>query len=38
MTGKLFVQAILKYISGVVLVGLLLFWPAGTWHYTGAGF
>ena len=30
MTGKLFVQAILKFTMGVLLVGLLLFLPAGT--------
>ena len=35
MTVKLFVQAILKFALGVVLVGLLLFLPAGTWEYFG---
>lgn len=30
MTGKLFVQAILKFIIGLVLVGGLIFLPAGT--------
>lgn len=30
MTKKLFVQAITKYLLGVVLVGLLIFLPAGT--------
>ncbi len=30
MTVKLFVQAILKFILGVVLVGVLIFLPAGT--------
>ena len=30
MTVKLFVQAILKFALGVLLVGLLLFLPAGT--------
>lgn len=33
MTTKLFVQAITKYLAGVVLVGLLLFLPAGTFDY-----
>ena len=35
MTAKLFVQAILKFTLGVVLVGLLIFLPAGTWEYPG---
>ena len=30
MTMKLFVQAIVKFLLGVVLVGVLVFWPAGT--------
>ena len=30
MTAKLFIQAIAKFLLGVVLVGVLLFWPAGT--------
>ena len=33
MNGKLFVQAIIKFILGVVLVGALLFLPAGTFDY-----
>ena len=33
MTKKLFIQAIFKFLSGVVLVGLLIFIPAGTIHY-----
>ena len=33
MTKKLFVQAITKYLAGVVLLGLLLFLPAGTLRY-----
>ena len=33
MTKKLLVQAITKYLAGVVLVGLLLFLPAGTLRY-----
>ena len=32
---KLFFSALLKYISGLVLVGMLLFLPAGTLHYPG---
>lgn len=34
MTSKLFIQAILKFILGVVLVGVVIFWPAGTLSYT----
>lgn len=30
MTKKLFIQAIIKFIAGVILVGLLVFLPAGT--------
>ncbi|MBQ7116982.1 MAG: isoprenylcysteine carboxylmethyltransferase family protein [Clostridia bacterium] len=33
MTSKLFVQAIIKFTLGVVLVGLLVFLPAGTLNY-----
>lgn len=33
MTTKLFFDAIIKYISGVVLIGILLFLPAGTFKY-----
>lgn len=33
MTTKLLVQAIVKYLAGVVLLGLLLFLPAGTLRY-----
>lgn len=33
MTAKLFMQAILKFLLGVVLVGLLIFGPAGTLAY-----
>ena len=32
---KLFLQAIIKFILGVVLVGLLVFLPAGTFNYLG---
>ena len=35
MTPKLFVSAILKFLLGVVLVGTLVFIPAGTLAYTG---
>jgi protein-S-isoprenylcysteine O-methyltransferase Ste14 len=33
MTPKLFFQALTKFFAGVVLVGLLLFLPAGTFNY-----
>ena len=33
MTTKLFIQAIIKFLLGVVLVGLLIFLPAGTFLY-----
>lgn len=33
MTKKLFSQAMLKFSLGVVLIGLLIFLPAGTFHY-----
>ena len=33
MTMKLFVQAITKFIFGVILIGLLIFWPANTINY-----
>ena len=36
MTKALFVQAIAKFTLGVVLIGALLFLPAGTWNYSGA--
>ncbi|MBR1459313.1 MAG: isoprenylcysteine carboxylmethyltransferase family protein [Oscillospiraceae bacterium] len=36
MTGKLFRQAIVKFLSGVVLLGLLLFLPAGTFRFRNA--
>ncbi len=36
MNSKLFFEAIIKYLSGVLLVGLLLFIPAGTYHYFNA--
>ena len=33
---KLFFSAVVKFLLGVVLIGALLFWPAGTWHYCNA--
>ena len=36
MTKKLFFEAMLKHFSGVVLLGLLLFLPAGTLSYWNA--
>ena len=33
MSKKLFIEAILKYLLGVILVGLLIFLPAGTIRY-----
>lgn len=36
MTIKLFCSAIIKFTLGVVLVGLLLFLPAGTFNYPNA--
>lgn len=33
MTAKLFISAVLKFSLGVVLVGLLIFLPAGTFQY-----
>ena len=33
MTKELFFQAILKFIAGVILIGLLIFLPAGTIHF-----
>ena len=35
MNKKLFAEAIVKFTAGVVLVGALLFVPAGTLHYPG---
>ena len=37
MTLKLFLQAITKFILGVVMVGLLIFLPAGTFSYFNGG-
>ena len=36
MTKELFVQAILKFALGVVLIGALLFLPAGTFAWMEA--
>ncbi|MCM1216161.1 MAG: isoprenylcysteine carboxylmethyltransferase family protein [Lachnospiraceae bacterium] len=36
MTGKLFCQAIIKFITGILIVGVLLFLPAGTFAYRQA--
>lgn len=35
MTKELFVSAVTKFAAGVVLVGLLIFLPAGTIHFPG---
>ena len=34
MTKSLFLSAILKFTAGVILVGVLIFLPAGTLHYS----
>lgn len=34
MTTKLFIQAIIKFLAGILLIGLLIFLPAGTFIYT----
>ncbi len=33
MTIKLFIQAIIKFLSGIVLIGLLIFLPAGSFSF-----
>ena len=33
MTNKLFAEAIIKFLAGVVLVGILIFLPAGTFSF-----
>ena len=38
MTGKLFIQALTKFVMGLLLVGVLLFVPAGTFAYWQAWF
>ena len=35
MNTKLFIQAILKFLFGVILVGAFIFLPAGTFNYFG---
>ncbi len=35
MTAKLFFQAIIKFLFGIILIGLLVFLPAGTLSYFG---
>ncbi|MDE6592509.1 MAG: isoprenylcysteine carboxylmethyltransferase family protein [Oscillospiraceae bacterium] len=35
MTGKLFIKAVLKFAAGVVLMGTLIFLPAGTLDFFG---
>lgn len=36
MTKKLFLSALVKFSAGVILVGALIFLPAGTLHFPGA--
>lgn len=33
MNTKLLIQAINKYVAGVILMGMMIFWPAGTLNY-----
>lgn len=33
MTARLFFQALTKFLAGLVIIGLLLFVPAGTFHF-----
>ena len=33
MKTRLAISAATKLLSGVVMVGAMLFWPAGTWHF-----
>ncbi|SHJ07829.1 methyltransferase family protein [Pseudobutyrivibrio xylanivorans] len=33
MSKELFIQAIIKFVAGIVILGVLLFIPAGTFHY-----
>ena len=30
---SLFTEGLIKFTAGIILVGLLVFWPAGTWQY-----
>ena len=32
-TSRLIISGLCKLLCGMALIGLLLFWPAGTWHY-----
>ena len=32
-TSKLLTQGIIKMLSGMLMIGLVLFLPAGTWAY-----
>lgn len=36
MTKKLLLQALIKFFSGLITVGMLLFIPAGTFKYLNA--
>lgn len=36
MKTKLVINAIAKFISGFIVMALLLFWPASTWKFPGA--
>lgn len=36
MTKELFFQAVLKFVLGVIIIGILIFLPAGTFHYWNA--
>jgi hypothetical protein len=36
LNKKLFIQAIGKYLAGLIFVSILLFIPAGTLHYWNA--
>ena len=31
--SRLIISGLVKLLSGIILIGLLLFWPAGTWLY-----
>ena len=31
--GQLIISGLCKLLCGIAMIGLLLFWPAGTWHY-----
>ena len=32
-TSQLIISGLYKLLCGIALIGLLLFWPAGTWYY-----